>query len=221
MEENHTIQLGKWTVPKITLFKIWIGLFHLVGIIGLSIPFSKPLFQQLTPFHLIMSAGILLYFHRDWNVPFIGFALLAFVTGMVSEIIGVQTGLIFGDYAYGTVLGIKAWGVPLVIGLNWFLLVYLTGELLHERIQNRWVASLFGAVLMVGMDFVMEPVAISLDFWQWSASNVPVKNYIGWFCISFGLHVAYRYSRFSKRNPISYFLLLNIAAFFVVLALTL
>ncbi|HSI77550.1 MAG TPA: carotenoid biosynthesis protein, partial [Lunatimonas sp.] len=210
MQENQTIQLGTLTINKLTFFKVWVCLFHAVGIVGLALPISKPIFQQLTPFHLLMSTGLLMYFHRGWNLSFIGFSALAFLTGMVSEIIGVHTGLIFGDYYYGTVLGTTIWGVPLIIGLNWFLLVYLTGELLHLKIQNHWIAAASGALLMVGIDFIIEPVAISLDFWTWTSEAIPLENYLGWFFIAFFLQIAYRHFDFKKQNRLSAFLLLNL-----------
>lgn len=221
MEGNQRIQVGKWEIDKLTFFKTWVALFHVVGILGLSFPFTNPLFQQLTPFHLLMSAGLLVYFHRGWNLSFVGFFLVCFLTGMVSEIIGVQTGLIFGDYSYGTVLGTKVWGVPLIIGLNWFLLVYLTGELLHNKIKNTWSAAGMGALLMVGIDFIIEPVAIALKFWTWTSEDIPLENYLGWFFIAFGLQVAYRHFTFIKKNSLAPFLLLNLVVFFAVLALIL
>jgi len=221
MQENQTIQLGKLSINKLVFFKAWVSLFHAVGIVGLALPVSKPVFQQLTPFHLLMSTGLLLYFHRGWNLPFLGFFALAFLTGMAAEIIGVQTGLIFGDYYYGTALGTKVWGVPLIIGLNWFLLVYLTGEWLHEKIQNHWVAAALGALVMVGIDFVIEPVAILLDFWTWTSQSIPIENYLGWFFIAFGLQVSYRYINFKKENRLSPFLLLNLVLFFALLSIIL
>lgn len=218
MQENETIQLGKFNIDKLVFFKVWVSIFHVVGIIGLALPISKPIFQQLTPFHLLMTTGLLMYFHRGWNLSFVGFFALAFLTGMISEIIGVQTGLIFGDYYYGTVLGTKVWGVPLIIGLNWFLLVYLTGELLDGKIQNFWAASALGALLMVGIDFFIEPVAISLGFWTWTSESIPLENYLGWFFIAFGLQAAYRYFEFNKQNKLSPFLLLNLVLFFAILS---
>lgn len=221
MQEYETIQLGRWSINKLVFFKAWVSLFHAVGIIGLALPITKPIFQQLTPFHLLMTVGLLMYFHRGWNLSFIGFSALAFLTGMTAEIIGVQTGLIFGDYHYGTVLGTKLWGVPLIIGLNWFLLVYLTGEWLDGKIQNHWGASALGALLMVGIDFVIEPVAISLGFWTWTSEAIPLENYLGWFFIAFGLQAAYRYFVFKKQNKLSPFLLLNLVLFFTILSVTL
>lgn len=218
MQENQTIQLGNLSINKLTFFKALVSLFHAVGIVGLALPISKPIFQQLTPFHLLMSVGLLMNFHRGWNLPFLGFSAIAFLTGMVTEIIGVQTGLIFGDYYYGTALGTKIWGVPLIIGLNWFLLVYVTGEWLHQKIQNHWIAAALGAILMVGIDFVIEPVAISLGFWTWTADIIPLKNYLGWFFIAFGLQVAYRHFKFKKQNRLSPFLFLNLVLFFAILS---
>ncbi len=38
---------------------------------------------------------------------------------MLSEIIGVNSALLFGDYSYGSVLGLKIGGVPVLIGVTW------------------------------------------------------------------------------------------------------
>ena len=221
MQKDQTIQLGKLSLNKLSFFKAWVSIFHAVGIIGLALPISQPIFQQLTPFHLLMSASLLLYFHRGWNLHFLGFSALAFLVGMTAEIIGVQTGLIFGDYYYGSALGPKVWGVPLIIGLNWFLLVYLTGEWLYGKIQNHWIAAALGALMMVGIDFVMEPVAIALDFWTWTSVAIPFENYLGWFLIAFVLQVSHRYFAFKKQNSLSPFLLVNLILFFAILSLIL
>ena len=46
--------------------------------------------------------------------------------GFFIEVIGVKTGFIFGSYYYGAAMGIKILAVPLLIGLNWSILVYST-----------------------------------------------------------------------------------------------
>ena len=97
---------------KSGLFKWIISVFYLVGIIGMSIPSIRPFFQALTPFHLLLSLGILLLFHADWNKSFMVFSIMAFVIGFGSEVMGVHTGFPFGNYEYGDVLGIKVFEVP-------------------------------------------------------------------------------------------------------------
>ena len=46
-------------------------------------------------------------------------------------------------------------------------------------------------MLMVGLDFLIEPVAISLDFWSWEYDIIPLQNYIGWFVIAFILQLIF------------------------------
>jgi putative membrane protein len=202
---------------KSNLFKLIIFIFHLVGIIGMSIPEYRPYFQALTPFHLLLSLGILLLFHTDWNKSFLVFSFLAFLIGFGSEVSGVHTGFPFGNYSYGSVLGIKLFDVPLMIGINWLLLVYLTGNLFQKRINNDYLAAALGAGLMVAIDFLIEPVAIGLDFWTWEGGIIPLSNYISWFVIAYLIHLIFRKVHFQKENLVSVYLLLNLIIFFVVL----
>lgn len=202
---------------KQSLFKLIISVFHLVGIIGMSVPELKPYFQLLTPFHLLLSLGILLLFHTDWNKSFLIFSVLAFLIGYGSEVLGVHTGFPFGNYEYGTVLGIKLLDVPLMIGVNWLLLVYMTGAFFEQKVQNDFLAAALGAGLMVIIDFLIEPVAIGLEFWSWEGGVIPLSNYIGWFAVAYLIHLIYRKSLFQKKNLISGFLMLNLIIFFAVL----
>ncbi len=216
---KETIKIGKYEVDRVHLFKGFIVLLHLAGVIGMAIPSVRPFFKFLTPFHLILCTLLILFFHRDWRIAFFSFSLLAFFIGFGSEVLGVKTGLIFGDYNYGNVLGLKWLEVPLIIGVNWFLLVYITGELFNLRIENDWLAAGMGALLMVMIDFIIEPVAIGLDYWQWHTDNIPFSNYYGWFAIAFLIHLIYRKLDFRKKNPLATFLLINLILFFTVLTL--
>ncbi|WP_373512561.1 carotenoid biosynthesis protein, partial [Persicitalea sp.] len=103
-------------------------LMHLAGLIGLNVSLSAPLFQLLTPFNLVASLGLLLLFHTDFRPSFWVYCVVAFAVGFLVEVAGVQTGVIFGEYAYGDALGFKIAEVPLVIGTNWLMLSYLCGS---------------------------------------------------------------------------------------------
>ena len=202
---------------RLRLFKGIISAFYVSGIIGLSIPMVSSYFQMLTPFTLILSLGILLLFHTGWNKSFIVFGILAMVLGYCSEVIGIHTGFPFGNYEYGQTLGFKLFEVPLVIGVNWLLLVYVSGNLFSSRIKNDWFAAGLAASLMVGIDVFIEPVAINLDFWTWEGDVIPISNYFGWFGVSFILQLLYRKSVFLKENKISKYLLINLVTFFAAL----
>ncbi len=204
-------------IRKIIMFKFIIVIFHLVGLIGLSLPVIRPYFQLLTPFHLLLSTLLLLVFHQSWNRSFWIFAAAAFLIGFWAEVIGVHTGLIFGQYRYGPVLGIQLFDVPLIIGINWFLLVYICGEIFVKRIVNDWFAAVFGAATMVLMDFLIEPVAVALEFWSWKGNVVPLSNYLGWFVVALIIQMIYRKLPFEKSNPLASFLLLSLIIFFAAL----
>lgn len=201
----------------LTWAKAVVTVFYLVGIIGMSIPSIRPYFQFLTPFHLLLNAGIMLLFHKSWNLFFVLFIILAFTIGYGSEVLGVKTGFPFGNYEYGPVLGVKLFDVPLMIGVNWLILVYLTGTVLHKRIRNSWLTVVVGALLMVLIDTAIEPVAIALDFWSWDQNIIPLSNYIGWFGVALLIQLIFKNFQFEKENKISGYLLANLIAFFVIL----
>jgi uncharacterized membrane protein len=208
-------------ISRLTIAKIIVVALHLVGIIGLSLPEYRWLFLLLTPYQLLSSMILILVFHRGWNDAFPIFAAAAFWIGFGSELIGIHTGYLYGDYVYGASLGPKLWDVPLVIGVNWFILVYLTGAVFHKSIPNDYYAAFLGAVSMTALDYIMEPVAVALDFWSWKFEIIPAENYLGWFGVAFLIHLIYRKAKFGKENSLAAFLLVALILFFGILNITL
>jgi putative membrane protein len=168
----------------------WIVVFvlvviYLIGIIGLSLEYSRELFIQAVPFTLLFSLVLLILMHRKFTARFIALAVIIYLAGFFVEVAGVATGLIFGGYSYGPTLGPKIWGTPLMIGVNWLLLVYCIWVIVSRLKWNKVALALLGAVFMVIYDLFLEPVAIWLDMWSWESVRVPVQNYVAWFVISF------------------------------------
>lgn len=206
---------------RLLIAKIIVVALYLVGAVGLSIPEYRPFFQSLTPAQLLVTLALVLFFHRGWTDLFPIFAALAFWIGFGSELIGIHTGYLYGDYVYGPTLGPMLWEVPLVIGVNWFILVYLTGSVFSKSIPNDYYAAFMGATAMTAFDYVMEPVATVLDMWYWKFDIIPFENYLGWFGVSFLIHLLYRKINFEKSNPLAAFLLISMIIFFAVLNFTL
>lgn len=217
---NYVPSLGEPRITKLLIAKIVIVALHLVGIIGLSLPEFQDLFLKLTPVQLLTTLVLILVFHKGWNDAFPIFAAAAFWIGFGSEIIGIHTGYLYGDYVYGPTLGTKLWDVPIIIGVNWFILSYLTGSLFH-KIPNDYYAAFLAASAMTALDYIIEPVAVALDFWAWKLDIVPATNYLGWMGVSFLIQLIYRKANFEKSNPIGVFLLMALIIFFAVLNLTL
>ncbi|GAA4336640.1 hypothetical protein GCM10023149_45660 [Mucilaginibacter gynuensis] len=197
---------------------IIVALFHFVGLIGFAIPALVPLFLQLVPFHLLLMLAVLLYSHESFSGKFLLFALLIFIAGFTAEWIGVHTGLLFGSYAYGKTLGTKVFDIPLMIGVNWLLLIYAAGTVLqHSGIKQPVVRIALGAVVLVLLDYLIEPVAILFDYWQWQSAGIPLKNYICWFLVSALMLAVFELFLFKKQGFVGLALLIAQFVFFIVL----
>ena len=193
---------------------IILPLMYLAGLIGLNLPATASLFEVLTPFNLIASLILLLLFHTDWRPAFGLFCLTAFGLGFLAEVLGVHTGLLFGNYSYGTVLGWKIAEVPLTIGTNWLMLSYLCGSVIDRLPVGTWVKIGLAAGLMTLLDVLIEPVAVQLGFWSWHTATIPLTNYLGWYGVSAVVFGAFYLLPFQKRNALAPLLLLLQFLFF-------
>jgi len=119
---------------------------------------------------------------------------LVFLISMLIENIGVRSGQIFGNYAYGDTLKPFIGNVPLAIGFAWINMLLasaaVAGFMLNDNLTRRVVLSVvIIAVLMVIFDAIMEPAASKLDYWTWTGDEIPFQNYVAWFIIAFGFAV--------------------------------
>lgn len=192
---------------------------YLAGAIGLLLPQTRSLFQALTPFHLLLTAGLLFWFHQDWNKSFLFFCATAFLIGYAVEVVGVHTGAVFGDYWYGEAFGLKVLEVPLLIGLNWLVLVYCCGVICARFPLPLPIKAALAAALMVGLDFIIEPISAHYDFWYWQHNIIPAQNFIAWFITAYLLMVIFYVLPLQRRNPLALPLYLMQLFFFASLLL--
>ena len=202
------------TTSKISVFIIW--LFHLCGMVGISYG-NKEFFLAFTPINLFISFVLLFVNQKQLESKELKSAFLIFFIGMTSEILGVNYGLIFGDYVYLDNLGVKILGVPVLIGVNWIILTYITGSLSSFIFKNKYVSILMGAILMIALDLLIEPVAPLLGFWIFDLPEVPLQNYIGWFVIGLITQVIFQLKIVEKEFTFSTHLLIVNAIFFAFL----
>ena len=198
----------------ITIAIIFLVIWHQVGVIGLHIDETREFFQSLIPVNIIVSLGILGVFHRVWNMQFGLFIFAIFWAGYLIELIGLHSGIIFGNYSYGSSLGFKVSGVPPLIGLNWLFLVYITGIIAQKASSTFSMRIILGAGLMVILDMLIEPMAMEYDMWTWADERVPILNYFGWFVVSAAMQFAFHQLHQEKSNPIAYPMYLIQIAFF-------
>ncbi|MFD1257935.1 carotenoid biosynthesis protein [Mucilaginibacter terrae] len=208
------------TMSKISVSVIIIILFHVVGLVGFFVPALTPLFLRLVPFHLLLMLAVIIANHYRFDEKFAGFVLLIFLGGIAAEWIGVHKHWIFGNYYYGQTLGTKVFDIPLMIGVNWFMLIYGTGVLMvRSRLKSMPARVISGAALLVLLDLLIEPVAINFDYWHWAESVVPLKNYLGWFALSALFLYVFELFKFKQQSIVAPILIMLQFAFFVLLQL--
>lgn len=207
-------------------------LFHIIGLTGILF-FDKDFFIRSTPVNLLLMFTLLIWTQTEKNKFFLIFLFVCFLTGVGVEIIGVNTAALFGNYNYGDVLGFKIMNVPLIIGVNWFIIIYCCGISVHTlllKITNRVPETVTspalkalsvivdGATLAVFFDWLMEPVAVKLNYWQWKGDgSIPFYNYFCWFIVSIFLLAIFHYCKFEKQNKFAVNLLLVQFMFFLLL----
>jgi len=206
---------ARYLVPE-KVNRFWV-IYFMVGVVGLTFPFTRNFFRELIGFSLALSLVLMLYFHKPWNKPFILASFIVAISGFLLEAWGVNTGKIFGHYNYGDALGPTFMDTPLLIGLNWWMLIYIVAQVTENLKVPVGVRLTLGALIMVGYDVVMEPVATATGMWDWNAQPVPFQNYLAWFVISFVFLSVFRIFKLRYNNPVAAILLGAQTGFFVLL----
>lgn len=191
---------------------------YAVGITTVLLGHAEAL-MTLTPYNLLFASALLFFNAESIGRKYIIWFLVVALAGYLLEVIGVKTGLVFGEYTYGSMLGIKILEVPLIIGLNWAVLVFATAAVVRNLRWPGWLKAAAASTLMLAYDFLLEPVAIRFDFWTWAGGSIPVQNYAAWWVIAFFMLLGAFYYVKKLRNPIATYILVIQAIFFVVLIL--
>ncbi|MDP4251252.1 MAG: carotenoid biosynthesis protein [Bacteroidota bacterium] len=180
---------------------------------------------------------LLVWTQTDKNRWFFLFLISCFLVGLGVEIMGVRTGILFGQYSYGTVMGYKVWDTPVILGVNWLIVVYCSGMSI-SMLRNSGIAlpalrganGIKGAALQVIAggaflatiyDWQMEPVAVKLGYWRWRGDGtIPPYNYLCWFLVGGLLLSLFRVAKFEKLNKFAVNLMLIQFLFFLMLRLS-
>ena len=209
--------MGKYNVYGVTLFLV---IFHAVGILGFSMDRFHSLFRSLVPLNLLLSLALLMLFHQPFRLKHVLLFFLIFLTGFFVEMAGVNTGIIFGNYSYGESLGLKIGSTPLLIGVNWLMLIYAVHVMMKNITPVKSVQIIAGGFFMVGYDMLLEPVAMKTGMWSWEGREIPIQNYLAWYLISVILLTVMQFSGKFK-NPLAIYLFMIQVIFFAILNLTL
>ena len=199
---------------KVNLIIIILFIIHLVGGVALSTDSVKSIFLSLTPINLALTFGLLIWGNDDFSINFFKVISVLFLIGFFVEVIGVYSGLLFGEYHYGKTLGFQFFGVPLIIGVNWVLLVMSSFAVSSYFVSNSIFKVVLSSIIMVLLDLMIEPVAIRLDFWHWESDVIPLQNYIMWFLVAVIMNLILTFNQFKFNVKLGFGLLISQILFF-------
>lgn len=206
-------------VSKRNIIPFLLFLFYSVGIIGISISEFRNQIVSLTPINLLITAVLLIWGNGVYNSKLIYAVCITFLLGYAVEVLGVASGILFGEYQYGQTLGWKFMDVPIIMGVNWLILSFSSLGIIGRLTSNSYLKVIMASLIMVVLDVLIEPIAIKLDFWIWTDVNVPVQNYIMWFFSALIINsiiqllvkeIHFRTSTFVFLAQICFFIFLNI-----------
>lgn len=201
-----------WT--KVNLIIILLFILHFVGGVALSMDSVKSVFLTLTPFNLALTFVLLIWGNEDFSFNFFKIISVLFLIGFFVEVLGVYSGLLFGEYHYGKTLGFQLLEVPLIIGVNWVLLVVSSFAVSSYFVSNSILSVVLSSFIMVLLDLMIEPVAIRLDFWHWQAEVIPLQNYLMWFLVALLMNWILTFNRFKFNVKLGFGLLISQVLFF-------
>ena len=141
---------------------------------------------------------------------FVGICL---IVGNVSENLGVLTGFPFGRYEFGTIMGPKLFHIPVLLGLAYFGMAYVSWMVARMIVRRAPDASrrnslltlpLVASFVMVAWDLAMDPVwATVIHAWTWFDGGpwigVPISNFLGWYGTVFVIYLVF--AQYVWRKP--------------------
>jgi putative membrane protein len=133
------------------------------------------------------------------------FAAICLVVGNASENLSIATGFPFGHYRFLDVMGPKLFSVPILLGLAYIGMAYVSWTLARILLGNPSARTgllgilrlpLVASLIMVAWDLAQDPVwSTFLHAWVWQNAGpwfgVPFSNFAGWYLTVFLIYLLF------------------------------
>jgi putative membrane protein len=218
------------------------GVIHISRIINSETHPSLVDFSQGSPTGSLLFglAVLLLFLHSLWTIGFhrgLALIVVGFVLGLLLEILGVNYGAIFGHYAYHPAINPRVMDVPLLVPVIWAGFIYGSFSIMssfyiwlnrkapgdmYPGIRSKLIFAGLGALLVLAIDVVMEPLQVKARNWTWLGSgqyfDIPAQNFLGWFLLVFFVLMIFLFlqehlPRIKRRNHEMHLLLIPVLAY--------
>jgi bisanhydrobacterioruberin hydratase len=200
---------------------ILIYLLFVFGVLWYSLEFTRDYVLFLTPFVLLAVYIIVIYPElKNKNYRSMLWLIIIYIITLLIEMYGVQKGNIFGSYSYGETLGKKIYNVPLIIGMNWGMIIWGCAQLTQKLQLNLILKIIIASAAAVLLDIFIEPAAMKFDYWNWSDGIIPYQNYLAWFVISLLFTTSYFLLKIKAESNLPTHFYISQIIFFVSLSLS-
>ncbi len=159
--------------------------FAILGLFLARIPMHAELWY-ISVIAILLFGTPVVFFTVRWLGRRRGLLLITLlgIYALLFETIAVKTGLPYGSFSYGGLLGPKLFNaVPATVLIAWTPLVLGTLALL-QTIKPLWKQALVATLMLVVIDMVLDPAAVHVGFWSWDTPGiyygVPPINFFGW-----------------------------------------
>ena len=164
-----------------------------------------PLTHGTTRAHLTVVTVILFFLASGSHALFtrgslwaLGWFVASAGVGLLVEIMGVRTGLPFGDYVYSDTLGPRLAGVPLIIPLAWAMMSYPALLVARRLVNGSLLTPVVAAFALATWDVFLDPQMVAEGHWTWTLNHTPVligipdgplQNVVAWMLVAFVLRL--------------------------------
>ena len=116
------------------------------------------------------------------------------------EILGANTGIVYGEFVYSSLWQPALLGTPIIMAFVWATLVVESLFIVRQVYMRPFVQIITASIFLVMLDLVIDPGAIHLGLWNWVNGGpwygVPYSNYIGWLVLGIvGASVYYKFTK--------------------------
>ena len=144
---------------------------------------------------ILFFLGLLIHSSKLWGADrTLIYVFSAMILGYGAEFIGINTGIVFGDYHYNADNPGMIFDVPYFIPVQYAYLLYGI-NMLCLAISNKlllrhhvWMLALLTGVIATLKDLCTDPIKSTVQhIWIWPHGGgylgVPVHNFVGWFFV--------------------------------------
>ncbi len=68
--------------------------------------------------------------------------------------------------------------------------------------KKKGIILIIAPLLTLFFDFILEPIAMFLDYWSWAGNYIPTKNYVAWYLIALIFTIVYVAMKCKTKNKL-------------------